>query len=278
MVEKVVTSGKALTSFGSGGKVTVLYPSDVGELIGLSRELKGSKFGIIGGGTNVLIPDGGTDFPLIGTAKLKKVVYTTDGVWVQCGVRLPSLAAELAARDLTIGEGLAGIPGTVGGAVIMNAGAFNSQTSDYISHIAVLNGDCVQIVSKNDAGFGYRTSGLKGRTVIAALFRPLGKRRDDIIAETARCALKRRQTQPSLPSCGSVFKRAGGVSAGFYIERAGLKGLADGGARISLKHANFIVNEGGATTEQFLRLQALAAEKVYDKYKITLEKEFELIE
>ncbi len=195
-----------------------------------------------------------------------------------------SLAASLAyAASLSYGgaEQLRLIPGSVGGAVFGNAGAHGIEISDIFESARVYmpdDGDVIEF-SRDDMNFSYRYSRLKssGGCVLDVTLRLTPKRREDIISDLEGYIYRRKSSQPALPSLGSVFKRVDGTSAGFYIERAGLKGVIHGGAAISSKHAGFIVNLGGASVEDIIALVELAKKRVHDSFGVTLEEEIEIL-
>lgn len=196
----------------------------------------------------------------------------------EAGIRLAKFV------DFCIQEGrqgvemLAGIPGTIGGAVVMNAGAYGGEISDHLKEVEVFRDGKVVMVEKADAGFSYRQSGFSKDVVLSASFAlPMGnkaelmKRRRDLL-------IKRNQSQPlNLPNSGSIFKNPPGSFAGKLIEEAGLKGTRRGKAQISEKHGNFIVNTGGATANDVLELIRLARTSVKNKFGITLEPEVKLL-
>jgi UDP-N-acetylmuramate dehydrogenase len=200
-------------------------------------------------------------------------------VEVAGGVLLNRLVKEVVAKGFAGIEDLAGIPGTVGGAVIMNAGAFSSCIADTLLDIECFRpaGGTVERLNAEDLELGYRTSSLKvsGDIVLSARFtfdrtqavEALEHRRREILD-------RRRQKQPlDLPNCGSVFKRPTGNYAGALIEKAGLKGRTYGGARISEKHANFIVNTGGAKADEVRHLIVTAQKVVHERFSVLLEPE-----
>ena len=179
-------------------------------------------------------------------------------------------------------EGLFGIPGTVGGMVRQNAGAFGYEISDRFKCATCYHPytQSISNYSKDDMQFSYRDSILRNNSAILlnATFELIEKKRNDILAEIAEYKERRVTTQPlEYPSLGSIFKRYNGISAGYYIDRAGLKGHCIGGACVSSKHAGFIVNKGGATAEDYLKLIEYVKDKVYSVFGIELEEEIEVI-
>ncbi|MGE4319590.1 MAG: UDP-N-acetylmuramate dehydrogenase [Deferribacterales bacterium] len=235
---------------------------------------------ILGGGYNVLVHDSGVKGMVINTAGLNGyIVRDGDSVYAGAGVSIDSLAEWTCENGLKGLEDMSGIPGTVGGAVKMNAGAFTQEIKDSAVEIDMMSLDGgTYRVKGADAGFGYRRAdNLKG-VVLGAVFRleeadreELKKRRTDILA-------KRQEKQPlDFPSCGSVFKRPEGNYAGTLIEQCGLKGYRIGGAVVSEKHANFILNIDNATSSDIYNLICHVKETVKEQTGITLEQEVRLI-
>jgi UDP-N-acetylmuramate dehydrogenase len=234
---------------------------------------------LIGKGSNLLVSDSG--WPGLAISLLSGLNSTTwDGpeVSAQGGVMLDTLVRESIDRGYSGLEELSGIPGSVGGAVIMNAGAFSTCIADTLAAAEYLEVDSllVDTLPADKLGLGYRTSALKQKNaiVLSARFRlingdmlQLWERRSEILE-------KRRAKQPlDLPNCGSVFKRPPGNYAGALIEKSGLKGYRQGDVSFSSKHANFIVNHGNGSASDVRRLIVLAQKKVYEQEGILLEPE-----
>ncbi|MGN0790445.1 MAG: UDP-N-acetylmuramate dehydrogenase [Christensenellales bacterium] len=270
-------SAKEICSFKGGGIVKRLFvPLNADELIRTINTLneREEDYVVIGNASDVLILDGGTDNAIC-TRGLKNVVAEGNSITAAAGVSLAKLARIACENSLAGFERLAGIPGSVGGAVVTNAGAFGAEISDCIEDITVFDGKDITVVKKEDAGFSYRHSNIgNGRNVVLSVkfILPEG-RKADLKNLAAKYADIRRNTQPDKPSAGSVFKRANGVGAGYYIDSLGLKGTRVGGAEISKKHAGFIVNAGDAKSSDFTALAAAIEEKVKCAYGITLERE-----
>jgi UDP-N-acetylmuramate dehydrogenase len=175
-------------------------------------------------------------------------------------------------------EALSGIPGTVGGAVFMNAGAYDREISDVVKSVRVFDIDDNNVImlTKKDCGFSYRSSIFKKKAMIilsVELSLKQGKQ-DYIDAKMSDFSLKRNEKQPvDLPSSGSFFKRPEGYYAGKLIEEAGMKGARVGGAQVSEKHAGFIVNTGRATADDVLKLSEKIKYEVYEKFQVKLEEE-----
>lgn len=273
----------SLTTFGGGGTVFRLYePRDKSELCSLMRAaadvgMQENVF-FLGGGSDTVIADGTVYTPVVSTHRLNRIAMQADGtVYAECGVRISALIVSAAKHGRGGFEFLWGVPATVGGALRLNAGAFGAQTADYVIKIERLNADCAETewVDATEAEFGYRR-GAEG-FLLSAVFGLSPATPGESRALAVRYAAERRKKQPALPSCGSVFAGAD-MPAGYYIERAGLKGVRRGGAQISELHANFIVNTGGATATDFTELVNLAERRVRELFGVNLRREFVLLE
>ena len=272
-----VFGAKAFGAFGNRGTVReIVYPRDGYALLNVVKMLKDEKPVVLGGATDVLFPDGVYDGAIISTARLKDVCFCGDRVYCQAGARLPEVVAKCARRGLSGFEQLSGIPGSVGGAIAMNAGAFGREIAELLTRVDAVTSDGIAVALSPcalDAGYRHTSVAEKGLTVTGAEFRLTTSSSREIEDSIREYGKRRRDSQPQGKSLGSVFKRADGVSAGYYIERAGLKGIKTGGAEISSKHANFIVNNGGATAADFIYLADKAKNAVKEKFGIELEYE-----
>jgi UDP-N-acetylmuramate dehydrogenase len=208
-------------------------------------------------------------------------------LWAEAGVLLKDLAEESVRRGLAGLEWAVGIPGTVGGAVVGNAGAYGSYMSDILTQVTVLRADGeIQELGAEELEFGYRTSrfkvanrerGAEKPVILSAQFK-LQPESVKVLRERVADYVRRREArQPSEPSAGSVFKRTPQYPAGFLIEQAGLKGKRIGDAQISPKHANFIVNLGQARASDVKALMDMAQDAVFRQFEIELELEQELV-
>lgn len=243
---------------------------------------KGEKFLVLGKGSNVLFPDHDIQYPIIFTDKASSVTLCgKNGISAEAGASLAKVSALAAANGLGGFEFASGIPGTVGGAVVMNAGAYGRNISDVIVKTEYIdkNGEIKTVVGEEHS-FGYRKSVFTSDDVVLRsefVFEP--KPSELISEEIAALAEKRRSTQPlEYPSAGSVFKRPEGFFVGKMVDECGLKGLTVGGAQVSLKHSGFIVNIGGATSEDVKNLVEAVREKVYSKFGVMLEREIRYID
>lgn len=198
-------------------------------------------------------------------------------VKAQAGVMLGKLGNELAKKGITGFEFATGIPGTVGGAVMMNAGAYGGEMKDILAFVTVMDQNgMLQELTVDEMELGYRTSvvGRKGYIVVSATFRLAYGDRNEIQKNIAELASKRREKQPlEYPSAGSTFKRPTDYFAGKLISDAGLKGYTVGGAQISEKHAGFVINKGNATAMDIIQLTDDVRMKVKEKYQVDLELE-----
>ncbi len=233
---------------------------------------------VLGRGTNLLISDYGWRGLVLDMTNLCTIIRYNEGIYTHAGTLLHSLVTHAVCRGFGGIEQLAGIPGTIGGGVIMNAGAFDQTISDnliYVDAVEPKTGELMRF-EKKQLKFEYRSSNLRreNQIVVGACFSlPAGDR--NILKSSYREILRRRRSkQPlNLPNCGSVFKRPPGSYAGSLIEQCGLKGFRVGGAMISTKHANFIVNDNGAIAEDVRMIIAAAQKRVYEQTGILLEPE-----
>ncbi|MSP27208.1 MAG: UDP-N-acetylmuramate dehydrogenase [Methylococcales bacterium] len=265
------------TSWRVGGIADTLYiPFDKADLIEFVAGLPANEPVLwIGLGSNLLIRDGGIRGTVINTkGRLKAMYRTEDGlVYVEAGVPCAHVARFCAEQGLVGAEFLAGIPGTMGGALKMNAGAFGGETWSLVKQVDILNAQGDVIVRQpTDFTVNYRSvKGEDGEWFLSVLLQlPEG---DTIASQQKIKGLleKRNQTQPTnQPSCGSVFKNPDGDYAARLIEQTGLKGYCIGGACVSEKHANFIVNTGNATAADIEELMSIVQTKVNEQHGVLL--------
>lgn len=274
------------TSFRIGGKAdALLFPGTEEALLRtlLYLKKKGKPFRVIGNATNLLFSDSGFRGVLVTTRHIRSVSIAGSFVRAACGVPINALCRRLADESLGGIESLYGIPGTVGGAAFMNAGAFGTAVSDCLESLTVLDIDSgkTEVLFKRECEFSYRDSIFKKKRNLVILSAAFAVKRTEAecLREKMRKALSARMEKhpTALPSAGSVFLRHDGHSAGYYIEKAGLMGERIGGAAVSLKHAGFIVNLGGATAADVLALIDRIKERVLLEFGISLETEIEYI-
>lgn len=270
------------TTFRIGGPVSYfIEPKDREDLKLLLSLLKKYKIPsrVIGCGSNLLVADRGLRGALIHltSREFDFLEFQNEQVKVGSAMRLGKFVQKTARASLSGIEFLAGIPGSVGGAVVMNAGAWGRSISDVLTEVEVMDhsGRIINFLSRQ-IKFGYRSSNLSDFIILSATFRLVKRNLAEIKKKIRDYLTKRRLTQPSFPSAGCVFKNPLGFSAGYLIENCGLKGLKVGGAQISLRHANFIVNTGNATFSDVFSLIKLIKREVNKKYKINLELEIKV--
>lgn len=235
---------------------------------------------ILGNGTNTVFADSGFDGAVISTKELKEITVDGNEITADCGALLSRVASAAADASLTGLEFAHGIPGSVGGAVFMNAGAYGGEMKDVLKSVTFFDGSNVKTLSADKLFFGYRESDFskKGWIVLSATFSLKKGEEGEIRGKMRELAAKRREKQPlELPSCGSAFKRPEGHFAGKLIEDAGLKGFTVGKMQVSEKHAGFIVNLGGGTEAELEEIIRQITEKVCDKFGVTLEPEIRII-
>lgn len=270
-----------LTTFKIGGIAKNVYiPKNTQEVARLVSAFKnGTKYFVLGNGSNVLMPDGEIPFPviLIGDRMQNFEIGEDGNIAVEAGMLLNSLVQKACEHSLTGLEFAHCIPGTVGGAVFMNAGAFNGEMKDVVRWVEIVDADGrISVEYPDEAFFSYRYSkAQKMGWIITKVGITLKKGDPDAIRGLMReIEEKRYQRQPlEYPSAGSVFKRPPGNFAGKLIDEAGLKGFQIGGARVSEKHAGFIVNVDHATYTDVVRLMDHIVEVVRKNSGIVLEPE-----
>jgi len=269
------------SSFRSGGNIAaVLYPDCADKLADcvelLDRE--GIGYIIIGNCTNVLVNDAGIDGVVIRTNRIRGIVRDGNLIYSPCGQSISSLCAFAAESGLSGIEGLCSIPGTVGGGAAMNCGAFGRELCDVVEYADILTDGSIERFGADELDFSYRSSSVRDKGALVGLgLRLVYGDGFDIARDMKGYKLARQASQPQGASLGSVFKKADGISAGYYIDKAGLKGRRIGGAVISPKHANFIINEGGATSSDFLALANYARQEVDKKWGVKLQYEIDVI-
>ena len=274
-----------VTSFHIGGNADLaVYPADA-EAFAYALDAvvqAGVPYTVIGNGSNTLVRDGGFRGVVFVTTDMRRVTIDGTRLTGGCGVLLGSVGTNASRAGLAGAEFANGIPGTLGGAVYMNAGAYGGQLADIVCETVCYDLDAKQVLHLDNAAqhFGYRHSVFmeKNYIILSATLQLTKDEPDAIRARMNDYLARRREKQPlEYPSAGSVFKRPEGHFAGKLIEDAGLKGLRVGGAEVSPKHAGFIVNVGGATARDVLELIERIREKVYAMSGVTLECEIRTI-
>lgn len=272
------------TSFKIGGNADIFVKIKNEEELSLTLE-KAKEFGIpyflLGKGSNLIVSDKGIDGAVISLLGLDKISIDDDTLTCGAGAALSSVCRAALDNSLSGIEFAYGIPGSIGGAVYMNAGAYGGEIADAIVSAKAIDekGKIINI-EKKDMKLGYRTSVFKNSrmTVVSATFKLKKGEKEDISSAMDDYMNRRLSKQPlEFPSAGSVFKRPVGNYAGTLIEQCGLKGKRIGGAEVSEKHAGFIINKGGATCADVKALIAFIQQSVLNETGVTLEPEVILI-
>ncbi len=268
------------TSFRIGGPAPMVFPASEEELVEVYRFClnEGVQPLLLGAGTNVLAPDAGLERIVICTRQLTGLRDCGNGIIeAQCGVLLAKLASFARDLGLTGLEFAHGIPGSVGGGIYMNAGAYGGELCQAaVSTTVLLPDGTIWKAEGEEQGFSYRDSAFqkKGAVILHSCFQLRPGDPSAITARMQELALKRRTSQPlELPSAGSTFKRPVGGYAAALIDGAGLKGKGVGGAAVSEKHAGFVVNLGGATAADVLDTMEMVQKEVLKHSGIQLEPE-----
>lgn len=272
------------TTFRTGGPADlIVMPSSLRELAQTlaSFSRAGVKPTVIGNGSNLLVSDKGIRGAVIKIGEeLSEMTVCGETVTCGAGAHLNRLCVFAAENGLSGAECLYGIPGTVGGAVYMNAGAYGSEIKDILRSVTYMEPDGTAGELAGTEGYGYRFSPFTGteRIITGASFELLRGDKDAVNSKMAEIKERRAEKQPlNFPSAGSTFKRPEGYFAGALIEQSGLKGVSVGGACVSEKHAGFIVNKGGATTGDILELISVVQKRVYADHGVALEPEVRFV-
>lgn len=272
------------TSFRIGGPADVLIiPQSVDELIKVMSLIKAENipYFILGNGTNVIVSDKGIRGVVIKLTAIRKISVDGEIIVSEAGALLSAIANTALDNELTGFEFASGIPGTLGGAITMNAGAYGPEIKDVVEKVEVIDKDgSIYEVKNGNMRFGYRSSLIQSDNLIAikAWIHLKKGNYKDIKAKMDELNGLRKMKQPlEHPSAGSVFKRPEGFYAGKLIQDAGLSGYTIGGAQVSEKHCGFIINKGNATADDVLNLIAYIKRTVKDKFGVDLETEVKII-
>lgn len=272
------------TTFRVGGTVSLFAePKSIEAFVWAARELKRRQLPclIMGNGSNLLFSDGPHTLAVLSTARLDTLRLSGDSIISGAGVLLSRLASAALEACLTGLEFAHGIPGSLGGGIYMNAGAYGGELRDVVEAVTYLDsGGALRTVPCDECGFGYRHSRFEdtGEAILSAAIRLRPGNPREIKEKMDDLSHRRREKQPlNYPSAGSTFKRPQGDFAARLIEEAGLKGLTVGGAQVSEKHAGFIINTGNATSADILSLMDKVKEKVYLRSGVVLEPEVRII-
>lgn len=270
------------TTFKTGGRAKWLAEAENEEELKALYEYaikKNIPHFLLACGSNTLARDEGFDGLIIKlSGEFKKISHEKTKLSCGGGVFLPTLQAYAVRNSLSGLESLSGIPGSVGGAIMINAGTKFGNISEVLESVRVLDGTLNYIaLEKSEIKFSYRNSSLKNKIVVGATFTMSRKKPDEILKKINEYMSYRVRTQPTKPSAGSIFKNPPGYFAGKLIEECGLKGKKIGGAMISEEHANFIVNNGNAKSKDILELIDTARKEVKEKFGINLELEINIL-
>jgi UDP-N-acetylmuramate dehydrogenase len=276
------------TSLRIGGPADVfVIPQDIDSLRNVHVSLKTRQipFYPLGGGTNVLVRDGGIEGGVISFRSLKKIEVLNEdngyvNLFVESGTPLQRLVNISRGNGYSGMEGLVGIPGSIGGAVYGNAGAFGYEMKDVLVSVAIMDseGNIVRLRAE-EIDFGYRSSSISpGELILSAEIKLKKDKREDVLARVEDFLKKKREKQPIWePSAGCVFKNPPGLSAGRLIDEAGCKGMRIGEVEVSNIHANFLINKGGANASDFIRLMDEIVQRVKERFGVLLEPEIKIV-
>ncbi|KAA8745907.1 UDP-N-acetylmuramate dehydrogenase [Paenibacillus sp. UASWS1643] len=263
-----------------GGKADILiHPTTIDEITKIVEiaNIHQLPLTVIGKGSNVIIKDGGIRGVTISLSHFDQIKVSEDSMIAQSGVDIIDVSRLALEHSLTGLEFACGIPGSTGGALYMNAGAYGGQIADVVERATVITKDgAVLEIPREEMKFGYRNSLFKmdHYIILEAEFRLKKGNKEDIASKMKELTFLRESKQPlEFPSCGSVFKRPEGHFAGKLIQDCNLQGTRIGGAEISMKHAGFIVNVDHATAQDYMDLIQFIQKKVYDTFQVELETE-----
>lgn len=272
------------TSFKVGGPADVMvYPVNFNMVKNLISFFKTNNINyyVMGNGSNLIIKDGGFRGVVINLTKLNEITVNDDTIIAQCGALLSLVARRALEKGLTDLEFAAGIPGSIGGAIAMNAGAYDGDMSKVVVSALVIddNGEILEL-SRDELQLSYRNSIVlnKGYVVLETKLKLHHGDAEAIKAKMNDFAERRRSKQPlEYPSAGSTFKRPEGYFAGKLIQDAGLKGKSIGDAQVSEKHSGFIINKGNATAREIMELINVVQNTVFDMYGVELHTEVRIV-
>jgi len=275
---------KKHTTYGIGGPADLMiFPRSKQDLIKVIEIINENKLQltILGSGSNVLVSDNGIRGAVISLKNSLKQIEVVDNIlYAECGTMLGKIVKHAVKNDLIGLENLNGVPGTLGGALIMNAGAWGGEISENLIHVEVINSKSeIKKILKKDLNFTYRQSSFNKDDILLSAKFILKKADKDIIKEKfIEAQSGRKKSQPlNKRSAGSLFKNPKDNSAGKLLDDAGLKGLSIGDAKISDKHANFFINDGDASSNDMLMLIKKAHQEVKERFNVNLSLEVKLM-
>lgn len=250
------------------------------KLIGYLDE-ENIKYIVLGKGSNVILPDEDFEGVIILLDYLNKVNIIGNIVEAEVGISLSAFIMSIINNELGGLENLCGIPGTLGGSIVGNAGCYGSQISDYLVDVTYLENGIVKTIAKEECKFSYRDSIFKrdkNKIILSCKFRLVKSNKDIMLESVKEHALKRKNRQPlEYPNAGSVFRNPVNLSSGKLIDEAGLKGYSVGDAEVSTKHAGFIINKGKAKAKDVLELVEHIKKQVKEKFNEEIELEILVI-
>jgi len=274
---------KKHTTFGIGGPADLfILPNKNSQIKKIIKLIKNTKYYFLGSGSNILVDDEGIRGVIVSLKKSsKKIIFNNNQVSADCGVMLGRFIKELNRNNITGFESLGGVPGTLGGALIMNAGAFGGEISNHLLSVTSINmnGE-IKKYSNSDIDFSYRKSSFpKDEILISAIFKCIKGNKNTIKDKRLNASYLRKKNQPlRYRSAGSIFKNPGkNLAAGYLIDKAGLKGRKIGGAEISKKHGNFIINTGNASSRDVINLIDMITKKIKSKFDVSLKLEIKVL-
>lgn len=272
------------TTFRIGGKADVFVTPDSDKsLMACVEYVKSNNipYYIVGNGSNLLVKDKGFRGVIIQLYKgFSDVLVKDDIIVAKAGALLSSVARTALNNSLTGMECLSGIPGTIGGAICMNAGAYGGEMKDIVLETKVINNGKLEIIDNISSEFGYRTSRImrENMIVVETAIKLEKGNKEEIDAKMKKLMSQRNLKQPvELPSAGSTFKRPEGYFAAKLIDESGLRGFSVGKAQVSPKHCGFVVNNGGSTAKEVIELMDKVSQVVYEKFGVKLEPEVRII-
>ena len=271
---------KKYNTYGIGGIAKyMVFPSSEEKLVKLLDYIKNEKMSwyILGGGSNVIIPDEDYDGVIINLKELNNYEFDKDIINAESGISLGKLVSVMLDAGYTNLSSLMGIPGLLGGAIIGNAGAYGTSIFDYIINVKFIDEDGnIKELNKEEIKYDYRWTEFKEKKVIVlnAKIKCINGSVAEAKEEKKENIKKKKKSQPlEYKNAGSVFRNPPSHAAGYLIEHSGLKGITVGGAMVSEKHANFIINFNNATSRDIIKLVELIKSKVKDVYNVELELE-----
>jgi UDP-N-acetylmuramate dehydrogenase len=270
------------TTFRIGGEADYyVEPSDIDDVINIVKYAAKQEipYYVMGNGSNILLSDDGIKGIVINLEGAFNYLKHENGMIIAgAGVKLAKFVDFSIQNNYAGVEMLAGIPATVGGALIMNAGCYGGETSDHVAEVKVIQNAKLKNLSKEECGFIYRNSNLKSMVVLEASFKLAAGNKEELQEKRKEFILHRNQAQPvEIPNAGCIFKNPKDHKAAILIDQCGLKGTKYGGAMVSTKHANFIVNYDNATAHDVIELVKIIKRTVHEKTGVDLEMEVKLV-